>query len=520
MSMPSRRALAIARAFGASLAAVAGSACDYNDVDPAQQILPPVTTREALVWADRSTNELLFVRPSADDLDVERVSVGDERTQIAWTTATRDRAHVLALATPATAKQEDAGHQLYRFPGDGTDDSTIYDVRAPFSQVALSPDHRRAVLFFGGASSEQLHNANQVAIVDLASTAVANLTLNGFGGLLQTVEFPGQIIEGQPTPVQVGGVERDIAAFLAASEVVLVDLADPEFDQVAIPLGPEIGFSPVTTLLRPGNALYAAPVVFVRSSQGAEVGMLTLLPEATTAGFTAQISLIPVGQSSTDFVVHDTNTAPYLITSDATAGALVFTDIRTQGGFAVTLATAASRLLLRDGETGRQVVAWAPGSTQISVLDLSNLEDSLSRKPEVLKIETGIQTLVQLDNDRLLIGSGAQLYIVDLPVRQVTPLSAQTPYDATASALVGDRLLLGTTNQPWVSSVDLRTQTPASMILDHSILSFHYLPGPNQIVVTHNEPAGLVTVINPDAPSRATSRVFWGVLLHGILDRE
>lgn len=490
----------------------------------ALELLAPVTTRDALVWVDRGHDEVVFVLPEGDELKVRRALVGDEQTQIAWSVATRDRGSVLLLTVPASAKEEDVDERLHRLAADGEGEAVVYDVHAPFSSIALSPDHRRAVLYFGeNAGSEQLHNANQISIVDLGGDAAENVTLNGFGGALRSVEFPGQSRAGERTPIVIAGKEHDIVAFLAASEVVLLDMDDPELDQVAIPLGMDIGFAPTTTLLRPGNALFADPALFVRSGEGPEVGMLTLVDEVDGTGFTAQISLLSVGQSGSDFVYHDSGEVPYLITTDPVAGALTFTDIRTQGGFAVPLTASASRLFLRDVETGdsgaRQVVAWSPGGTAISTLDLGGIEDSLGRKPRHLNIETGVDALVRLDNDRVLIGSGSRLYVVDFPAEQVTPLSAQTPYDPQGSALVGDRLLLGTVGQQWVSTVDLTTLNPESMLLDGSIASFHYLEGPKQIVVTHGDPVGHLTIVDPADPARSTSRVHWGFLLDGALDR-
>lgn len=501
------------------------AACEYNDpYAGALDLLPPVTTRDGLVWVDRGHDEVVFVLPKADALTVRRAAIGDEHTIVAWSAVTRDGDSVLALTVPATAKEEDVDEQLHRLGADGEGEAVVYDVHAPFSSVALSPDHRRAVLFFGeDAGSEQLHNANQVSIVDLKGDRAVNVTLNGFGGALRSVEFPGQLVEGEPAPIAIAGKAHDIVAFLAASEVVLLDMDDAALDQVAIPLGMDIGFAPTTTLLRPGNPLFADPVLFVRSGQGAEVGMLTLLAEADGSGFTAQISLISVGQSGSDFVYHDSGEVPYLITTDPVAGELVFTDIRTQGGFSVALSAPASQLFLRDAEDGgatvRQVVAWAPGGTTISTLDLGGIEDSLGRKPKHLSIETGVDALVRLDNDRVLIGSSSRLYVVDFPSEQVTPLSSQTPYDPQGSALVGDRLLLGTVGQQWVSTVDLQTLNPESMLLDGIIASFHYLPGPKRIVVTHADAIGHLTVVDPADPARSTSRVHWGFLLDGALDR-
>ena len=86
------------------------------------------------------------------------------------------------------------------------------------------------------------------------------------------------------------------------------------------------------------------------------------------------------------------------------------------------------------------------------------------------------------------------------------------------SALVGDSLLLGTAGQSWVSTVDLQTLSPESMLLDAPIVSFHYLPGPGRIVVTHSDSVGHLTVVDPQDPSRKTSRVHWGYLLQHVLD--
>jgi len=49
----------------------------------ALDLLPPVTTRDGLVWVDRAHDELVFVLPGADDLTVKRTTLGDERTIIA-----------------------------------------------------------------------------------------------------------------------------------------------------------------------------------------------------------------------------------------------------------------------------------------------------------------------------------------------------------------------------------------------------------------------------------------------------
>jgi hypothetical protein len=498
-------------------------ACAGDDpFDDPLDVVGPVSTQSALVYADLGHDELVFVRPRDEHLDVSRVTVDDDdRTRVLWMQPTLDRKSVLVLTAPTSDKHEDVEKRLHRFTATGDDPAVVYAVGAPFDEVAYSPDYRRAVLYFSGAtSSAPLQNANQVAIVDLTTKEARNLTLAGFGGRLSSVHFPGQAQPGEPSTVEVGGRARELVAFLAEGEVVLVDMADPTSNQVAVTFG-DSGFSPVATLLRPGNELFAQPALFLRSSTGADVAMLTLVGHGSGQGFTTQISLIPVGGGAGDFVFHDGADVPYLIT--ATAATLVFTDIRTHQSFEVGLAESASRVFVRNHARGdasvRQVVAWTPGGTRLHTLDLDGIEHTLGRKPHELRVQSGIDDLVRLDNDRVLVGSGSNLYVIDFPADQVTPLTARVPYDATSSALEGNLLLLGTQGQSWLSRVDLATLNPESMVLDHSIRSFHYLSAERKVVVTHEDPVGHVTVARAHDPSRSTSYVVWGILLEGMLDR-
>lgn len=508
-----------------ALAGLAAAACGADPYDLHFEVGAPLGTRDAVVWAEQAHQELLIARPAADDetVDVIHVPVGDDRSRILWTATTRDRGDVLALVVPANDKIEDVEERLVRVAGDGDGEPVSLPVKAPFSSIALGPDGKRAVLHFaGGAGTDVLQNANQVALVDLSDDSARDLTLNGFGGRLTSVQFPSS----DGAPVAVGGSAREIIAFLADGEVVLVDAADADLDQVAVRFFPDVTFSPRATLLRPGNERFASPVLFLRADASTDVAMLTLVdrpdPASGASGFSAQVSLVPVGLGAADFTLHDSESVPYLVT--VYGSALSFIDIRTQQGFTVALEGEASRLLLRteQGATGPrpQLVAWAPGSRILHRLDLDGIEDALGRRPERLTIETGVEQLVQLDNDRVLIGSGTSLYVVDFPRSQVTPLTSMVPYDPASSALQDDRLLLGTPGQSWLSTVDLLTLDPESMVLDHPIAAFFYLPGPARLAVVHDDPMGLLTITDAAAPSRAQSVSVWGVFHDALLERR
>jgi hypothetical protein len=222
-------------------------------------------------------------------------------------------------------------------------------------------------------------------------------------------------------------------------------------------------------------------------------------------------------------VTHDGDEVPYLVTLDPSRQALAFTDIRTQQGFSVSLGGSANQMFTRTNTTDvgpvQQLVAWGQGATMIHTLDLDGIDDALGRTPKQLNIQTGIDGLVYLDNDRVLVGSGTNLYVVDFTNEQVTPLTSASPYDPASSALEGNRLLLGTAGQSWISTVDLTTLNPESMLLDDSISSFHYLPDPGRVVAVHQDPVGHISVADAADPSRATTYTAWGFLYEGLLDR-
>lgn len=505
-----------------TLCALAAGCGDWAFPDELAMGLP-IGTRSSVVWPDQTHQELVFVVPEDDDIEVVRVGLGGDETTIAWAVPDLAGDNVLALVVPESEKIEGVDDRLFRVSADGSGEPIEIPVRAPFSSISLGPDGRRAVLHFGGGpGTDVLQNQNQVALVDLGDDSVRDLTLNGFGGGLDAVLFPAS----DGLPVQVGGIEREIIAFVADGEIVLVDARDPNLDQTAIRLGVESGFTPAATLLRRGNAVFEQPALFVRSDSSGDVAMLTLVDapdEATGApGFSAQISLVPVGTGANDMLTHDGDDTPYLVT--VVGDRLTFTDIRTQQGFVISLEGSASHLRIRTAQTpvgeAPQLLAWAVGDTVIHQLDLDGIEDALGRRPERLAIESGIEQLVMLDNDRALVGSGTTLFVVDFVRGQVTPLTSAVAYDPSSSALTDNQLLLGTPGQSWVSTVDLETLDPESMVLDQPISRFFHLAGAERVVVVHDDTAGFVTVARSSAPTRGTSVSWWGLFHADLLERR
>lgn len=501
-------------------------ACDDKDPFKGDLVIAgEVATERALVFNDLGRDELRFIMPDGDGMKIKSRQIGDERDVIAWIATTRDQSQLLALNVPADVKQEEVEERLLRFTADGEGDPVEYPVLSPFDSLALTPDGRRGVLYFGTTGSSPINNANQVALVDLASDQVRTLTLNGFGGRLEGVQFPGQLEEGTPAPIEIGDTARDLVAFLAQGEVVLVDMDNPQADQVSINFRDGgLSGTPTETLLRGGNDRFEDPVLFVRSPSDRDIAQLTLIDkpdeESGEAGFSAQVGLLDGGPAITDFVTYDGEDVPYLITVNSEG--LRFTDIRTLDSFDVEVPGNVTSIELREAEKGNrtitQAVLWRGGGDAVYTLDLDDIQSTVGRKPHPLNIQTGIADVVMLDNDRLLVGSSGFLYVVDIPLDQVTPLSTNVAYDPRSARLEGDLLLLGAPGSEFISTVDLRDLNPESMVLDYPTSRFYYLAQPRKIIAVHEAREGLLTIVDGDDPSRSTARVEWGFFLDGVLN--
>ncbi|TPV92450.1 MAG: hypothetical protein B7733_25805 [Myxococcales bacterium FL481] len=514
-----------------TIAALAGSVATAGcDDDPLQawEYSSATATASSVVQIDQTHHEVVFVTPGDRELTVTRAGLDSRDERAIWSEPLRDGSGVLVLTGPSDLRKDHVGHKLYRFSQDGQGAPVVYPVQAPFNAVALSPDHRHAVLYFADADSESpLHNANLVAIVNLDETTPPHhMTLQGFGGRLSNVHFPGQTQEGTPSPTMVGDTMRDIVAFLADGEVILADLDHPDANQPAVALDDTAGARPIATLMRPGNELYTEPAVFVRFDGGRDVSMLSLRPKEGAQGhFTFDQSPLTVGSGTRDMSFYDDGDVPLFVASNADEGSLVFTDIRTEQSFDVYLGQGVGQLSLRthhaESAAVDQAVVWRRGGDVVYTLDLDDIQDAVGRRPTEYRVSGGIAGLIKLDNDRVLVGAPSQLVVIDFARDQITPFAVSGEYREFEAGLQADSLLLGSEGSAWISRVDLETLAPQSVLLDHYVDQFFLLSASNNVVALHDhDGAGLLTVTPTADFSRAGSKTYWGFLAQGVLDRD
>ena len=79
----------------------------------------PTATRASVTWYDEGRDELLVARPGEDDLSLERIPIGDERTTLQWKQATVGGDALLMMLVPANDKVEEVDDTLVIVSADG-----------------------------------------------------------------------------------------------------------------------------------------------------------------------------------------------------------------------------------------------------------------------------------------------------------------------------------------------------------------------------------------------------------------
>jgi hypothetical protein len=517
-------ALAFSVATGAALSGCSGSAGHH---DQTLDISGPVATDRGLVFDDNTHDEILVAKPVAGTLEVARLKIGTASDEVAWMVPTVNQDAVLLMNVATDAKQEDVVEQLIHVDST-TLVQTTYDVGAPFNAIKLTENGQYGVLYFSeGLPSTPLQNVNQAAIVDFAEGSVRLITVDGFGGRVRDVVFPKGGMG-----VDVAGVSRDIAVFVAEGEVVIVDLADPTVNdtQVAFRFDTSSNFLPSRVLIRPGDDLIETPALFFVSESDADVTMLSLVEKLNSSDevdrFTVQPGLLPVGNGTTDIELHRGDGIAYLL-SVRDYGVL-FTDIATQGSFFVDFGAPVETGYLRpseyNGAPSTELVAWSYGGSYLHTLDLSNIESALGRSPKLTKISNRIGDVSVLDVDRVVVESlnnSVQFYVVDFARDFVAPLTWGVAFDLNSATVLNNQLILGVPGYNRLGSIDLDTFDPSEVELDSPLESMHVLPATGRLVAVHESSAyGYLTDVDALDLSRGNATSHLGFFLEGDLDRQ
>ncbi len=511
---------------------VLGTGCEVEDPfdEPWTLRLAPVSTTESIVWADETHARALIYLPGESGDELRSVPLGGGATQPLWMVASPDGREVFALEYAPDPRNESIQPTLVRIPADGRGEPVRIELKAAFPSIEFTPDGERAVLFFGtNGSGEVIENDNQVAILRLEDNDIRDLTLDGFGGAVNAVEFPGHAGVGQEAPIVIDGVERKLAVFLMANECVLLDLANADANQVAVKFGATLPITPRRAVLRPADSAVPDPMLLLVDDAGNSLDLvaLRLIKKSTgSAGpldLSVQVGLLPLASPAGEIALLQQDDVPWVLVTQPVTSTIQLVDLRTSAASTIALPTSVSKIFLREAineqnQTVPQLVAWRPNGGAIVTLELDTLGQSIGKKPIELAIAGGVVSIHPVDASNLLVDSGdSRIYAVNLDTRSVAPLSTQADFDVAGTAVLDGQLLLAAPGDKWIGVIELPNLDPRGVLLDQPISSMHVLEDADLVVAVHDDPTGAVTVLLADEPKRASARSRWGLLLEGTL---
>jgi hypothetical protein len=468
----------------------------------------------------------LLSSPSALTLASRSVGLG---TSLAATQVSADRKTLFALSRGVQPQRtpDDERPQLLLIDGDSTlRASRSYPLTEPMESLVLDPKNEWAVVYGG---SGVVVNLNELVLVNLAESgadALSFKTLLSFGGNPKRFTFTAPLAVPGGDPRRFLIVERD-------SDLVLIDLADPERDAVTVPL-------PSTDA---GGTASSAQVVYdadsasiaVRVTGTTSVFMLQLAaPAADGDDFSVVTNLVDVGgqPAAIDFV-HNTQ-GLRLVALVGSSAVLVDPDTATTQSVQMPAAFTGIRRItdeLNEGSApaadGDVALLYGPNISKIAYFNLSGAPGALFRSIEPYDIGVSVKNVIDVPGEtyfdhKILETPNQQFYVLDLHTRESAPMKTNGGLSLEV-APDGQRVWAYNPGQPGFASVDFAKLHPVSLIAERPVSNVFDIEGPagQRTAVALHLAAGIrpgigATVLDALSPSTANARFYSGLELGGL----
>jgi hypothetical protein len=453
----------------------------------------------------------------------------DLGTDLAAARVSSDRKTLFALSRgvqPQRTPTDEKPQLLLIDGGSAPKVSQSYTLTEPMNQLVLDPKNEWAVVY---GSSGVVVNLNELVLVNLALTGADALTfktLQSFGGSPKRFIFtaPLAVPGGEPRRFLI--VERD-------SDLVLVDLSQPERDAVTVPL-------PSTDT---GGTASSAEVVYdaesasiaVRVTGTTSVFMLSLAaPAMDGQSYSVVTNLVDVGgqPAAIDFV-HNTQ-GLRLVALVGNSAVLVDPDTATTQSVQMPAAFTGIRRItdeLKEEATptadGDVALLYGPNISKIAYFNLSGAPGALFRSIEPYDIGVSVKNVIDVPGEtyfdrKILETPNQQFYVLDLHTRESAPMKTNGGLTLEV-APDGERVWAFNPGQPGFASVDFRTLHPVSLIAERqvsNVFDIESVDGQRTAVALHMSSgmnSGLgATVLDALSPSTANARFYSGLELGGV----
>jgi hypothetical protein len=464
--------------------------------------------------------------PSALALRSHSIDLG---TDLAAARVSSDRKTLFALSRGVQPQRtpDDEKPQLLLIDGGSTPHaSQAYTLTEPMNQLVLDPKHEWAVVY---GSSGVVVNLNELVLVNLAETGAQALsfkTLQSFGGSPKRFTFTAPLAVPGGEPRRFLLVERD-------SDLVLIDLSQPERDAVTVPL-------PSTDA---GGTASSAQIVYdadsasiaVRVTGTTSVFMLQLAaPASDGQSYSVVTNLVDVGgqPASIDFV-HNTQ-GLRLVALVGNSAVLVDPDTATTQSVQMPAAFTGIRRItdeLKEAATpsaeGDVALLYGPNITKIAYFNLSGAPGALFRSIEPYDIGVSVKNVIDVPGEtyfdhKILETPNQQFYVLDLHTRESAPMKTNGGLTLEV-APDGERVWAFNPGHPGFASVDFEKLHPVSLIAERQVSHVFDIDGLNgqRTAIALHLGAGTnigigATVLDALSPSTANARFYSGFELGGL----
>ena len=438
---------------------------------------------------------------------------------------------VFVMTTPADPKNTAQKERLKRVTTDGKA-PTVYKVGSLFDRIELGLGGQLAVLYHSGQMSEQMgfFNPNEVALINLTQkpgkTNPQALAPPLEGQKIDRVSFVPSI--------RIGGEERQLLVFLAGSVVSVHDLADPARIWARGPLvESDAGNITPRQILpmdeEPGCADKSCEArIFIRADGTRDIYTMSL--GTTPIGFDgAEMNQLEAGGSPMDMAVvrdREVTLLSVLSIDDRNPYPRVnFIDLKTGAPFSIDILDRVTRAVHLKGEVLNKLVLFGNGTAGVHFLSIDDVVEERGKNLDEFKVAGGIQQVVELEGNRLLLvpyprSSTNDLIILDTVTEQEEMVSSSGVYDWTEAQIHGDIFYLVPDTKERVDMLDLATGHPSALYLDDITNSLHILKGTQTAIAYHNTPTGRVTLFPLKDPSREKAKILDGLWLIGCLEER
>lgn len=434
---------------------------------------------------------------------------------------------------------DEASESLLIVDGASGETETVA-LHAAYDRIAVDPEGEFLVLYFSGESNGTIvaRNLNEISVVSLRGAAASAefLTLNSRP---LSVKFA--------PPATLGGAAQRFAAVLSANEVTLLDFEEltsendalrevpltiSEADQVRKPVAVEFDVTPTDDtpdLLR----LY---VLAEASNDVTEIAIQPSVLAEASRKLDLSVNQLAAGTTPGQMTLLELDAGTRLLALDRHSPKFTLVDIASGESttFDLPMSAPATQLIVFDTTlevAGEQVVetrvlVYNPGSPLIAVIRpetiaISGDEPTLGRSVDAIRLDRAPSQIRLADGqpDRAIAmhdGGSAGFTILDLRKNNDIPIQGGTLRDVYFDGTFA-YATFRTLENLTVFGLDGH---PTNFALPAAGVDIFFDHEDELLLIRHDDPAGMFTVLDANEPTPENARVYNNVFFTDIFDQE